>query len=125
MKRLLIFFPLLLILSACSGNDGTTEVSISLRPAAGQEAMIRTVACPGVTPTQDRACREIFQINRESFSPVPPGTPCTRIYGGPEELEITGTIRGQEIDAHYWRSDGCELERWNEVAPLVRLLFAS
>jgi hypothetical protein len=44
---------------------------------------------------------------------------CTQIYGGPEEASITGTIRGQRIDATFKRTDGCEITRWKKVEPLL------
>ena len=40
-------------------------------------------------------------------------------FGGPETATIKGTIRGQEVDASFSRSDGCEIARWDKVKPLL------
>ncbi len=122
MKRFLpLLLPLLLLLPACS--DQETSVTVSLRPEAGMMAESKTVSCPAMTPLEEEVCRQLFQISNQSFEPVAPMTPCTQIYGGPEELEISGVLRGRPVRARYWRNDGCELQRWQEVAPLARLLF--
>ena len=44
---------------------------------------------------------------------------CTQIFGGPEEATIKGTIRGEEIDATFSRTDGCEITRWDRVKALL------
>ena len=46
-------------------------------------------------------------------------TACTQIFGGPETATIKGTIRGEPVDAKFSRSDGCEIERWKRVEPLL------
>jgi hypothetical protein len=40
---------------------------------------------------------------------------CTEIYGGPDTAEITGTLRGQEVDATIDRTDGCGINDWDEL----------
>ena len=54
---------------------------------------------------------------------IPPQTPCTEIYGGPDELTVAGTLRGRPIDATLTRVDGCEIERFDRFGPLLEALF--
>lgn len=44
---------------------------------------------------------------------------CTQIYGGPETATVTGELDGEEVDATFSRSDGCEIARWDVAAPLL------
>ena len=32
---------------------------------------------------------------------------------------MTGTFRGEEVDAKFGRQNGCEIARWEEAAPLL------
>ena len=57
----------------------------------------------------------------EMLAPVPPNTACTMIYGGPEEATVVGVVHGEEVDAAFSRSDGCELDRWDQHAALLQL----
>ena len=43
------------------------------------------------------------------------------IFGGPEQATVVGTLNGEEIDAAFERSNGCELDRWDRMAALLQL----
>ena len=43
------------------------------------------------------------------------------IFGGPEQATVVGTVNGEEIDAAFERSNGCELDRWDRMAALLQL----
>jgi hypothetical protein len=70
-------------------------------------------------PTDSSACGAAAGISAADLRETPPGTACTQIYGGPEEASIEGTIRGDDVDAHFDRRDGCEIARWERVQPLL------
>jgi hypothetical protein len=53
------------------------------------------------------------------FEPVSGMTACTQQYGGPETATVKGTLHGEPIDAKFSRVNGCEIARWEEVAPLL------
>lgn len=55
----------------------------------------------------------------DPFAPVPPGTMATMIYGGPQTATVTGTWRGLPVDASFCRTDGAQIHRWEQVAPLL------
>ena len=46
---------------------------------------------------------------------MPKDVACTEIYGGPQEADVRGTFRGRPVDAHFSRTNGCEIERWDTV----------
>jgi hypothetical protein len=48
---------------------------------------------------------------------VKPGSICTEIYGGPQVALVTGILAGRRIWARFQRRDGCEIARWNRLAP--------
>ncbi|KOV94127.1 SSI family serine proteinase inhibitor [Streptomyces sp. NRRL B-3648] len=93
---------------AGAGRDGTYEVSC--HPAAGRH------------PDAAGACRlldEHTRWGRDPFAPVPPGTTCTMLYGGPATARVTGIWAGRPVDASYDRSNGCEIGRWDRMVPLL------
>ena len=103
-----------------SNNDDSSatadlQISVSIR---GSEAPTKawTLHCPpgGTLPDAADACRKLGQID-DPFAPVPEGTACTQIFGGPEIADVTGTFNGKAVDTQFSRGNGCELERWKRV----------
>jgi hypothetical protein len=64
-------------------------------------------------------CEIADALKSAAFAPVPQDRACTQIFGGPETAHVTGTLRGTDIDARFARNNGCEIERWKQVAPLL------
>jgi hypothetical protein len=50
-----------------------------------------------------------------------PGPPklCTQQYGGPQVAVVNGTFHGRAVRSVFTRTDGCEIARWNALAPLL------
>ena len=65
------------------------------------------------------ACRAAGRLKPRDFGPVPDNVACTDIFGGPQTARIAGTLRGERVSASFSRSDGCEINRWETVAPLL------
>jgi hypothetical protein len=57
----------------------------------------------------------------EALQPVAPDVACTLIFGGPEQATVVGVIDGEEVDAAFERSNGCEIDRWERMAGLLQL----
>jgi hypothetical protein len=53
------------------------------------------------------------------FAPVPAGTMCTEIYGGPQTATVTGRFRGEPVSAGFSRTDGCQVARWDAHLALL------
>ncbi|MFF8729961.1 SSI family serine proteinase inhibitor [Streptomyces sp. NPDC015171] len=93
---------------AGAGRDGTYEVRC--HPDGGRH------------PDPAGACRALdtrTRWGRDPFAPAAPGTTCTMIYGGPATAHVTGTWAGRPVDASYDRADGCAIERWDRMVPLL------
>jgi subtilisin inhibitor-like len=92
------------------GNDGTSRTStLTCDPAGG------THADPA------KACAAL-DAHPEALHPVPTDMACTEIYGGDQVAEVKGTgPDGAELRAILNRSNGCEIARWDALAPLVEL----
>ena len=100
-----------------SGSNATADLQISVS-IRGSEAPTKawTLQCPpgGTLPDAEAACSKLGQIE-DPFAPVPKGTACTQIYGGPEIADVSGTFNGKQVDTQFSRGNGCELERWKRV----------
>jgi hypothetical protein len=70
-------------------------------------------------PTDSPVCGAAAGVSAADVRKPSDDTACTQIYGGPQEASITGTIRGDEVDATFKRTDGCEISRWDRVKPLL------
>jgi Subtilisin inhibitor-like len=94
--------------SGDSSADGTHELRCA--PATGTHASPQS-ACDRLD--------ELATNGRTPFAPVPKGLMCTMQYGGPATAHITGTWRGQPVDATFRRTNGCETSRWNNLEPVL------
>jgi hypothetical protein len=70
-----------------------------------------TLARPAV------ACRKLATGGTKLFAPTPKNVACTQIYGGPQVARVVGTVQGRRIWAKLSRTNGCEISRWDRLAP--------
>ncbi|MGA1212362.1 MAG: hypothetical protein ACO3ZZ_01335 [Solirubrobacterales bacterium] len=94
-----------------------TRLTISYRATPNSEPTIARVACDG--NSRGKACRAVARIRKDTWQPVPPGQVCSEIYGGPQTARIAGTVAGRGVDADFSRTNGCEIERWDQIAVLL------
>jgi hypothetical protein len=127
MSRALVLLLLLLLPAGCGGSSNSsaaTDLRITVWPQGKAGASISyTLGCPGGTgtlPGARAACSKLQRIGASAFAPVPPGTACTEIYGGPQVARVGGRLAGRSISADFSRSDGCQIERWGRVAFLFQ-----
>jgi hypothetical protein len=121
MLRLAIVLAGLLLVAGCgSGDDdddrpsapATTELTVTVWPEGrGGPMRERQVECPGAD-----VCGE---LSAQGFAPVPRDMACTAIYGGPNVARVTGTLRGEPVDALFSLEDGCQIARWNRNRELL------
>ncbi|MCP2338057.1 SSI family serine proteinase inhibitor [Actinomadura rupiterrae] len=118
---------------AKSGSSGTppkdsvvpstppaNHLTVSVQASAQSPAKSWTLTCDpagGDHPKAAQACAALAKAP-DAFKPVPADMMCTKIYGGPEVATVKGTWHGQAIDTRFTRVDGCQLARWNKIAPL-------
>jgi Subtilisin inhibitor-like len=82
-----------------------------------QSWTLRCFPSGGTLPHPSRACARLASLGRRAFAPVKPGSICTEIYGGPQVALVSGILAGRRIWARFQRRDGCEIARWNRLAP--------
>ncbi len=73
----------------------------------------------GDHPDPEAACAALAEAGVDVFAPVPEDQPCTLVYGGPETATVTGHVAGTPVDAEFSRENGCEIDRWERVGPLL------
>ena len=123
-------------------EDPTVTPSAAGTPASSIDLSIALTQSPGAAPRQFRlvadgstpapestlpdpaaALAAVEAHGQKMFFPVPdPTRACTQQYGGPEIAVVTGWFNGKEVDATFKRTDGCEIARWQALAPLLGAL---
>jgi hypothetical protein len=63
----------------------------------------------------------VLASNADALVPPGPDVACTQIYGGPEEATLVGLFRGEQIDVAFSRQNGCEINRWERLLPVLAL----
>ncbi|MER5290717.1 SSI family serine proteinase inhibitor [Streptomyces pharetrae] len=94
--------------NAGGGADGTFE--LDCHPSRGSH------------PDPAGACRALDRNTlwgRDVFGPTARGAVCTMQYGGTATARVTGTWAGRPVDAAFDRSNGCEIDRWDRLVPLL------
>ena len=94
------------------------EVTLDADGSGGEEPQVESVSCEPRVGGDPCA-----RLDATDFAPLDPATPCTEIYGGPDEATVAGSISGQEVSATLTRGNGCEIERFDRLLPLLRELF--
>ncbi|WP_258804737.1 serine protease inhibitor [Pseudarthrobacter sp. NS4] len=71
-------------------------------------------------PDPQAALAAVEQFGEQIFFPEPgPPKLCTQQYGGPQVAVVSGTFNGRQVESAFSRTDGCEISRWNTMAPLL------
>ncbi|MGW0121315.1 SSI family serine proteinase inhibitor [Streptomyces sp. NPDC003327] len=89
--------------------DGTYELTCDDRPG-------------GTHPRATDACTRLdgfAKSGEDPFAPVSEDALCTQMYGGEAVAHVTGTWLGREIDARFSRANGCEINRWENLKPVL------
>ena len=100
-----------------------TSVEVALWPNGREEGSPRTavLTCdpPGGSHEQaEEACAALIE-QEDALAPVPGNVACTQIFGGPQEAQVAGVVRGREVHARFSRNNGCEIDRWDRLTPLL------
>lgn len=113
-----------LALPGTAAAQSSTNLRITVWPdGKGNGSTTWTLRCDalgGTLPSRARACRTLAML-KAPFAPVPRGTVCTEVSGGPAVAYVRGTFRGRPVRAWFNRSDGCQIDRWNQVRVLLPL----
>ena len=83
-------------------------------PAKPEQLRLRCNA-----PGESAACAAAAKLALRDFRPVPADVACTEIFGGSQTARVSGTLRGDPVSGTFARSNGCEITRWEAMAPLL------
>jgi hypothetical protein len=92
------------------GSAAVADLVVEVEPG-GKRAVVQCDA--------EADCPEIAAVEPEVFEPTPGNVACTQQYGGPETATVTGTFKGEPVDAKFSRQNGCEISRWEDAAPIL------
>jgi hypothetical protein len=104
-----------------SGGEPAADLTVTLRPE-GPDGPVRrrNIKCEQLGPRAgDPACRKLAGLTAGQLAPVPSGTACTQIYGGPAVASVSGHLRGKPVDARFDLTNGCEIKRWERNRALL------
>jgi hypothetical protein len=118
--RFVVVLAALALLAGC-GEDAQPMAprlaDLTVTVDHGSKTKRAAVRCAAAEDSD--VCRAVAALKAEAFEPTPGHVACTEIYGGPETATITGTLRGEPIDARFSRENGCEIARWLTARPLL------
>jgi hypothetical protein len=124
--RPLILTALALLVAGCGDEDEGggvnstgTELQIALDPdgPGGAEPKTAIVRCE---LADGSVCG---RLNAADLAPVDPQMACTEIYGGPDVAEIDGFIGDEPVETTLTRANGCEIERFDRIVPVLKQEF--
>lgn len=101
-----------------AGEPGTGTLQITYIPEPGRTPRTATLSCPA-TGTEERAACEQIESLSGAFDPLPADAVCTQVYGGPEQILIRGEWAGKSVETTLTRTDGCEIDRYASLAPVL------
>ena len=122
---------LALVLGSCGGDDASepsaskpdlvADLTVTVRADGNAgPARRRTIQCDRLGPkAAEKACRNLAGLSADQLAPVPAGTACTQIYGGPAVARVRGELHGKPVDARFELTNGCEIERWDRNRVLL------
>ncbi|MCX2179065.1 subtilase-type protease inhibitor [Streptomyces sp. SKN60] len=107
--------------------SGADSLTVSIEKTGHAEAdgtfRLECDGTPGGThPAAANACKRLDQLAQagaDPFAAVPADGFCTQQYGGPATAHITGTWQGRSVDARFSRANGCEIDRWENLRPVL------
>ncbi|MEU2432295.1 SSI family serine proteinase inhibitor [Streptomyces sp. NPDC007861] len=76
----------------------------------------------GTHPEAEAACGRLAELSEsggDPFEGIPGDSMCTQMYGGRATARITGTWKGHTVDAAFDRTNGCEIDRWEKLEPVL------
>lgn len=96
----------LTIVVDATGEGATQTFTLTCSPDGGDH------------PDPAAACAALARAGVEAFAPTPRGVACTEQWGGPQVATVQGTVDGEQISARFDRTDGCQISRWDRLAPV-------
>jgi hypothetical protein len=120
--------PLLLLVGAAPAAasvsvPGVDRLIVTVDDGSGRVMTYDLLCGPaglagGTHPDPYGACDRLERLGGPA-APVPQGRMCPMIYGGPQTATVTGTWRSTAVRETYNRANGCEVNRWRAMQPVL------
>jgi hypothetical protein len=95
---------------------------VSVDLGDGSPAQEWSLTCVGFVegshPQAEAACAHLRDRD-DPFAPLPPDRVCTEQYGGPQTARVSGVWGGSPVELSLSRTDGCAIDQWDGLVPLV------
>lgn len=120
MKKLLVcltMFSLFIITPPASANRNY-QLKIVFRETATAPSVSWNLTCRpagGSHPAAKLACAELRSVSNPFQRPAPDEA-CTMIYGGEQQARVTGRWAGKKVNRKFTRTNGCEIDRWEQLS---------
>ncbi|MEJ5944012.1 SSI family serine proteinase inhibitor [Pseudokineococcus basanitobsidens] len=103
--------------------DFSAELSVAYDDGTGT-AQTYDLTCDGpqasgTAPDPAGACEALATAGEDALQPLPGDVRCTQVFGGSQTATVSGTVDGEPVSADLARADGCEIDRWDALVPLV------
>jgi hypothetical protein len=118
-----------LLLAGCGGNDeqpaspspqaALADLSVRVDPDGTGASQPHTAQVTCAAAADSKVCGAVADLTADNFAPTGSHMACTQQYGGPETATVTGSFRGETVEARFSRENGCEISRWQDVAELL------
>jgi hypothetical protein len=101
-----------------------TALTVSVKATPSAATTTWKLTCDpvgGDHPAAQAACAALAAAKKKAadpFAPTPKDQMCTQIYGGPQVATVTGTWQGKPVNSTFSRKNGCEIQRWSDLAPM-------
>ncbi len=103
------------------------ELQIKITPSPDAQVQEYLLECDRTTPSEasnvpqpEAACALVEESAQGLFFTKPdPTLQCTQQFGGPQTATVTGTVDGRPVQSDFARSDGCEIDRWQSMEPIL------
>ena len=104
-----------------SGGTVTTDLTIVSDDGTGKTETWTLTCDPagGTHPDPEAACAALTAKGATAMPAVAKDVMCTQQYGGPQTAKITGTWKGEAVNASFSRTNGCEISRWQALKGLL------
>ena len=105
-----------------SGGPAESFLQVTVDRGDGTPPVTDTLVCApeadGTYPDPAAVCDQLEGM-ADPFAPLPTDRACTEQYGGPETAQVTGRWAGEDVDLALSRTDGCAIDQWTRLAPLL------
>jgi hypothetical protein len=100
----------------------SASLTVTLDETGSGDVRTMTLTCDpagGDHPDPAAACAALAAAGPAAFDPPPGDLACTQLFGGPQVATVEGTVAGAPVSARFSRTDGCQIARWDALAPVL------